>query len=94
MLTDPYGNKWTSPETFNLWRECVESGEEKELDQRIYRLSIVRFPTYFVVTSSIQKNKFLEQIHPIQMPGGTQADPKEMEAFPPDTDEEPSSDSK
>ena len=87
VLIDAYGTKWTSPETFNLWRECVESGEEKEFDQRINRLSIVRLPSCFVITSSICKNKISEQIHPIQMPGGTQADPEEMEAFPADNNE-------
>ena len=94
VLIDAYGTKWTSPETFNLWRECVESGKEKEFDQRFNRLSIVRLPSCFVISSSIHKNKISEQIHPIQMPGGTQAEPEEMEAFPPDDDNKADSISK
>ena len=89
VITDPFGVKWTSPDTFNLWHECVEAGEAKDIDTKIYRVAVVRHPGCFMLASSLRKNKYNDQIFPVQMPGADQTDPNEMEAFPPDSDEEP-----
>ena len=94
VITDPFGVKWTSPDTFNLWRECVEAGEAKDIDTKIYRVAVVRHPGCFVLASSLHKNKYNEQIFPVQLPGADQAEPDEMEAFPPDSDEDLTSGSK
>ena len=93
VITDPFGVKWTSPDTFNLWRECVEAGKEKDIDTKIYRVAVVRYPGCFMLASSLHKNKYNEQIFPVQIPGAEQTDPDEMEAFPPISDEELSSNS-
>ena len=88
VLVDPFGEKWTSPETFNLWHECIEKGEAKEIDAKLYRLLLVRLPKYFALSTSLRKNKYSEQIHTIRMPGsGDEGDIEEEEAFPADDDE-------
>ena len=94
VITDPFGVKWTSPDTFNLWRECVDAGKAKDIDTKIYRVAVVCHPGCFVLASSLCKNKYNEQIFPVQMPGAEQIDPDELEAFPPDSEEEPTSNTK
>ena len=62
IITDPLGNKWTSPEVFNLWRETVESSEMEDIDQKLFHVVIVRLGNEFCLCSSIHKNSFKDQI--------------------------------
>ena len=41
IIVDPLGNKWCSPEVFNVWRETVDARESPDIDQKLYRLAIV-----------------------------------------------------
>ena len=85
VLVDPFGEKWTSPETFNLWRECMEKGEAKEIDIKLYHLLLVHLPKYFTLSTLLHKNKYSEQIHTIHMPGSGD---EEIEAFPADDEDD------
>ena len=62
IITDPIGNKWTSPEVFNLWREMVESGEMTNIDQKLFHITIVRLGNEFRLCSSVHKNSYKDQV--------------------------------
>ena len=66
ILIDPLGNKWTSPEVFNLWHETIESGEMEEIDQKVYQIAIVHLGNEFHLCSSLCKNSFKDHIIPVK----------------------------
>ena len=41
VLIDPFDNKWSSPETFNKWRKCVDCSDLGELNLTKYHLALV-----------------------------------------------------
>ena len=62
ILTDPLGNKWSSPQVFNLWHETIESGEMSDIDQKLIHIAIVHIRNKFKLTSSICKNSYKNKL--------------------------------
>ena len=62
IIVDPLGNKWTSPEVFNLWHEMVENREMSDIDMKVYHIAIVHLGNEFHLCSSICKNSYKDQI--------------------------------
>ena len=83
ILTDPLGNKWSSPEVFNQWRECVRQGELSDIDLTKYQVAIVRFGNEFKLATSNRKDNYKIQIFPISslpdplFPNADEEDPRE-----------------
>ena len=90
VITDPLGNKWSSPEVFNMWRKTVEAGEIPDIDQKQFRVAIVRYGNKFQLCSSLRKPKYKEQIFPIASRQLADKDEREKKDpdFVPDDDEE------
>ena len=83
IIVDPLGNNWTSPEVFNIWRETVERGEVPDIDQKLFRIAIVRLGNEFRLCSSSHKKSFKEQIITIK-DGHQLADEDKCEKKDPD----------
>ena len=67
VLINPFDNKWSSPETFNKWCECVEHGDLNELDLTKYRLVVVRFRSKFKLSCSLRKTSWKDETYPIKV---------------------------
>ena len=58
VITDPLGNKWSSPEVFNVWRATVEASEIPDIDQKLFHVVIIRLGNEFQLCSSLCKSKY------------------------------------
>ena len=88
ILIDPFENKWSSPETFNKWRECVDHGDLNELDLSKYRLALVRFRSEFKLSSSLRKTSWKDEIYPIHQVDDPQEEEDLREQKDPDFSDE------
>ena len=51
-----------SPKVFNQWWRCVEMEELGDINQKLYRVSIVCFSNKFKLASSLRKTTYKDQL--------------------------------
>ena len=94
VLIDPLGNKWEAPEVFEKWRQCVETNTIQDLDLNKTCLAIVRYGNTFRLCTSVKKNNYKDQTHPIPAEQLAEEDPREQKDpdYVPPKEEDDSSD--
>ena len=77
IIIDPLGNKWEAPEVFEKWRQCVETNTIQDLDLNKTQLAIVHYGNTFKLCTSVKKNNYKDQTHPIPAEQLAEEDPRE-----------------
>ena len=78
IILDPFGNAWSAPKVFDIWREEIESRALSSNEFQSHRIALVRDANDFFLAYSDRKTHVNNVVHQVQK----DLDFSDDEAFP------------